>query len=155
VSNIIRAGRRLHGRDSMIAYAEPKIIDLTGVFVTPPRAPYRPITLERPPVRMQCPCGNVDIIALPNASGRLEWSCWICHRSHAIAFRPAGPSQPGSYEGMLQRKPILHECRGCGEQDVIILPAGTGQLKFTCRGPCGRTWGLKFTKARIDWYEVL
>ncbi len=114
------------------------------------------LDVDRSPMRVTCECGHFDVICVPNAHGRIDWTC-ACGRQHAIGFKPEGEQAHDQWTGVLQREPIEQLCQSpkCGQRDCIVLPAGDGELRWTCAGKCNATWGLRFrADGQVDLFKV-
>jgi len=102
------------------------------------------LDLHRAPHPYTCLCGEKTLLLLPQYPGALVWQCPKCHRNRRVDFKQARtdvPEQAGAVK--LARTPIWHICQTCGEEDVIALPLGAGEIRWECK--CESTWVIVFT----------
>lgn len=110
------------------------------------------LDIQRPPIQHTCPrCQRRNLVVLPNAEGVCVWRC-TCSAEHRLDFKP-WDGQIG-FEGnfALQRKPLNFGCE-CGRTDIIVLPAGYGDMRFTCPH-CKDINGIRFNHQGGSIYKV-
>lgn len=151
MSNALRTMRR----SGMIAYAGPQRVIIPNRDIQ-----FKvPVSLDRSPIRCKCECGRLDVLCVPNSEGQVKWACVKCGRNHGVGFRPEPEREEGGrfdYDGRFQRQPVEWMCQrvGCGKREFLVLPAGTGWMRWDCS--CGQRWGVDFRAGVevVDFYQV-
>ena len=98
--------------------------------------------IDRAPVRHHCKCGKEVFLIFPKGAGVLVWQC-SCNMIHRVDFGKAEPVFIEQLETVrLSRPPVEYTCMHCGAKNVIVLPLGSGELRWECS--CKSVWLLQF-----------
>ena len=128
-----------------------KIIDPTS-FANPQQHLGGLLDIQRPPVQHECPkCHRKNLVVLPNAEGALVWRC-TCGVELRLDFKPWDGVIGFQGQFALQRKPLHFGC-DCGQKDIIVLPAGYGDIRWTCPR-CKDINGIRFDHQGGGIYKV-
>ncbi len=122
-----------------------------------------PLVIQRAPVSHICSkCNRRNILIFPNAQGALTWSC-VCGNQWQINFRKVDTPEHFECDTELRRTPMDHGCT-CTRRDVIVLPMGSGELRWRCAGqeineegvayPCRKIWRIQFNEKTGEIYEI-
>jgi len=96
-------------------------------------------------------CGQQDFLVFPDKPGALTWTCPGCDHQRQTVFRKDDYKDAFACPIEFNRIPMDHGCT-CGERDIIVLPKGRGELRWTC--DCGRTWRMAFDETSGEVFPV-
>lgn len=115
----------------------PKEIEFSQII-----RPMQTLEIQRSPIYHVCECGYRQLLILPNHQGAVVWACLKCHKHNRIDFHAEILPTVGHGQIHPKREPIQHECQTCGDNDLLVLPTGFGEMRWTCK--CKSEWIIKF-----------